>query len=132
MHKPMNPKVRTSNSSYRPPPKLGLSLEACLSCLTIKVPKFSHWSSNSLGNVVIKKNAISRYRCKTLLPKLDFAQPEKPENANKQRYIDEAVSCLKQTFKQCRSESSYQFIDESKAKFKGRSSLKQYMPRCNL
>ncbi|XP_035233953.1 piggyBac transposable element-derived protein 3-like [Stegodyphus dumicola] len=104
-----------------------------LGCMLVmsynRVPKFSHyWSSNpSLGNVAIK-NAISRDRCKTLLSKLYFAAPEKPENASKTYYIDEVVSCLKQTFKQCRSESSYQAIDESMAKFKGRSSLKQYMP----
>ncbi|XP_035215305.1 piggyBac transposable element-derived protein 2-like, partial [Stegodyphus dumicola] len=104
-----------------------------LGCMLVmsynRVPKFSHyWSSNpSLGNVAIK-NAISRDRCKTLLSKLYFAAPEKPENASKTYYIDEVVSCLKQTFKQCRSESSYQAIDESMAKFKGRSSLKQYIP----
>ncbi|GFW28571.1 piggyBac transposable element-derived protein 4 [Trichonephila clavipes] len=101
-----------------------------LGCMLVmsynKVPKFSHyWSSNpSLGNIAIK-NAISRDRCKTLLSKLYFTEPE---NASKTYYIDEVVSCLKQTFKQCRSESSYQSIDESMAKFKGRSSLKQYMP----
>ncbi|GFU28635.1 piggyBac transposable element-derived protein 4 [Nephila pilipes] len=103
-----------------------------LGCILVmsynKVPKFSHyWPSNpSLGNVAIK-NAISRDRCKMLLSKLYFAEPEKPENASKTYYIDEVVSCLKQTFKKCRSESSYQSIDESMAKFKGRSSLKQYM-----
>ncbi|GFU24638.1 piggyBac transposable element-derived protein 4 [Nephila pilipes] len=88
-----------------------------------KVLKFSHyWSSNpSLGNVTIK-NATSRDRCKTLLLKLYFAEPE---NASKTYYTYEVVSCLKQTFKQFRSESSHKSIDESMAKFKGRSSLKQ-------
>ncbi|GFS38264.1 hsp90 co-chaperone Cdc37 [Trichonephila inaurata madagascariensis] len=77
-----------------------------LGCMLVmsynKVPKFSHyWSSNlSLGNVAIK-NAISRDRCKTLLSKLYFTEPEKPENASKTYYIDEVVSCLKQTFQQC-------------------------------
>ncbi|GFR01580.1 piggyBac transposable element-derived protein 4 [Trichonephila clavata] len=55
-----------------------------LKCMLVmsynKVPKFSHyWSSNpSLGNVAIK-NAISRNRCKMLLSKLYFAEPERPE-----------------------------------------------------
>ncbi|GFY49931.1 piggyBac transposable element-derived protein 4 [Trichonephila inaurata madagascariensis] len=52
-----------------------------LGCMLVmsynKVPKFSHyWSSNtSLGNVAIK-SAISRDRCKTLLSKLYFTEPE--------------------------------------------------------
>lgn len=104
-----------------------------LGCMLVisynKMPKFSdYWSSHpSLGNVAIK-NAISRDRCKILISKLYFAEPEKPGNASKTYYIDEVVSCLKQTFKECRSESSHQSIDESMTKFKGRSSLKQYMP----
>ncbi|KAG8258922.1 hypothetical protein J6590_108260 [Homalodisca vitripennis] len=57
-----------------------------------------------------------------------FNLPEQPENASKTYYIDEMISCLKFTFRKARSEASYQSIDESMAKFKGRSSLKQYLP----
>lgn len=94
-----------------------------------RVPTFAmYWSTNpSLGNEAIK-NAISRDRCQLLLSKLYFNEPEKPQNCAKTYYIDEVVSCFKQTFQGCRSDSIHQSIDESMAKFKGRSSLKQYMP----
>jgi len=38
------------------------------------------------------------------------------------------VNCMKQIFSNAMSESSYQSIDESMVKFKGRSVLKQYLP----
>lgn len=43
-------------------------------------------------------------------------------------YIDDVVSCLKQTFQKARDDSPFQSIDESMTKFKGRSTLKQFMP----
>lgn len=94
-----------------------------------RVPTFAmYWSANpSLGNEAIK-NAISRDRCQLLLSKLYFNDPRKPENATKTYYMDEVISCLKKTFSSTRTDSTYQSIDESMAKFKGRSSLKQYMP----
>lgn len=94
-----------------------------------RVPSFTdYWSSNSsLGNEAIK-NAISRNRCLLLFSKMYFNEPEKNANAPKTYYMDEVVNCLKKTFLQAREESPFQSIDESMAKFKGRSSLKQYLP----
>lgn len=94
-----------------------------------RLPSFNaYWSKNpSLGNAAIKA-AISRDRCKLLMSKLYFNDPNKPEGASKIYYIEEVVSCFKQTFQNCRSDSSRQSIDESMTKFKGRSTLKQYMP----
>jgi len=43
-------------------------------------------------------------------------------------YVEELFSCLLQTFQKTRQDSPFQSIDESMTKFKGRSSLKQYMP----
>lgn len=87
-----------------------------------------YWSRHpSMGNETIKK-AISRDRFKLISSKLYFAPPEKPPDASKTYYIDNVVQCLKQTFKKSRQDSTFQSIDESMTKFKGRSSLKQYMP----
>lgn len=87
-----------------------------------------YWSSRkSLGNDEIK-NAISRDRCQLLLSKLYFNNPEKPEDASKVYYIEEVLSCLKKTFLSARSDSTYQSIDETMTKFKGRTSMKQYVP----
>lgn len=104
---------------------LGVSLVMCYN----RVPGFNHyWSNNdSLGNAAIKK-AISRDRCKLLLSKIYFNNPEKPPDAGKIFYVEEVVNCLKHTFTKYRTDSTFQSIDESMAKFKGRSSLKQYLP----
>lgn len=87
-----------------------------------------YWSRNkSLGNPAIIE-AISRDRFMLLLSKLYLNYPEKPENASKIYYMEEVLSCLKHTFIKTRTDSTFQAIDESMTKFKGRSSLKQYLP----
>lgn len=104
-----------------------------LGCMLVmsynKVPNLSdYWSHNpSMGNEAIKL-AISRNRCLLLLSKLYFNDPQKPDNCSKTYYIDEVMNCFKYTFPKARSESPFQSIDESMTKFKGRSSLKQYLP----
>ncbi|GLV33179.1 hypothetical protein CBL_10526 [Carabus blaptoides fortunei] len=94
-----------------------------------RVPNFTdYWSKNpSLGNEAIK-TAIARNRAQLLLSKMYFNYPEKGADAPKTYYIDEVVSCLRYIFPKCREDSAFQSIDESMAKFKGRSSLKQYLP----
>lgn len=94
-----------------------------------RVPSFhDYWSKKkSLGNACIK-DAISRDRCTLLLSKMYYTDPEKPENCSKTYYVDELVTCLKQKFQSARSFSSHLSVDESMVKFKGRSSLKQYLP----
>ncbi|XP_050313146.1 piggyBac transposable element-derived protein 4-like [Anthonomus grandis grandis] len=57
-----------------------------------------------------------------------YNNPSHPENSGKLYYIEEVMSCLKHTFSKARSESTFQSIDESMVKFKGRSALKQYLP----
>ncbi|GFQ64883.1 piggyBac transposable element-derived protein 4 [Trichonephila clavata] len=59
-----------------------------------------------------------------------FNNPKKPENAPKIYYTDEVMKCFKKkkTFLEARQDSPFQSIDEPMAKFKGRSSLKQYLP----
>lgn len=108
-------------------------IEIILGCLLImsynRVPSIHmYWSRNiSLGNLAIK-NAISRDRFLLLISKLYFADPKKPSNSSKTYYIEDVVNCLKKTFQMARSDSTFQSIDESMTKFKGRSSLKQYLP----
>ena len=94
-----------------------------------RVPNLSdNWSNNpSLGNQFIK-NAISRNRFQFLMSKLYCNYPEKPDSAAKLYYVEELVNCMKETFSNSMRESSHQSIDESMVKFKGRSSLKQYLP----
>ncbi|XP_037047253.1 piggyBac transposable element-derived protein 4-like [Bradysia coprophila] len=87
-----------------------------------------YWSNNhTLGNKAIK-NAITRDRFLLLASKLYFNHPKKPEGADKLYYMEKLVDCLKYTFKRARSESTFQSIDETMVKFKGRWSGKQYMP----
>lgn len=87
-----------------------------------------YWNTNtSLGNMAIK-SAISRDTFMLLISKLYFNNPEKFQESSKIYYIDELVSCLKSTYKEARTEASFQSIDESMVKFKGRSTMKQYLP----
>ncbi|XP_050316101.1 piggyBac transposable element-derived protein 4-like [Anthonomus grandis grandis] len=88
----------------------------------------NYWSKKeSMGNSTIQKT-FSRDRYMTLSSKIYFASPQKPPNASKTYYIEYLLSCFKYTFPKCRQDSQYQSIDESMTKFKGRSSMKQYMP----
>lgn len=52
----------------------------------------------SMGNISIK----------TLISKLHFNYPEKPNDASKTFYIDELESCYKFTYPKARTESRYQ------------------------
>ena len=79
--------------------------------------------AKSLGN-----RSISRDRFGFITSKMYFATPEKPSNSSLTYYLDDLVRCLKANFQKCRQDSSYQSIGESMTNFKGRSTLKQYMP----
>ncbi len=94
-----------------------------------KLPEFhDYWSSRtSLGNQLVKE-VISRDRFCILFGKLYFTSPVKPADASKTYYIEDFAECLQKQFQKCREDSPFQSIDESMTKFKGRSSLKQYMP----
>lgn len=104
---------------------LGISMVMCYN----RLPSIRHyWSNNeSMGNHFIKRS-MSRNRFQLIGSKLYFAPPEQPPNASKTYYIDDCVSCLKYSFQRCREDSARQSIDEGMVKFKGRSTLKQYMP----
>ena len=87
-----------------------------------------YWSSKlSMGNALIK-STFSRDRFKLLFSKIYVNSPEKPSSASKTYYVEELFSCLKHTFQKVRQDSPFESIDESMTKFKGRSSIKQYLP----
>lgn len=104
---------------------IGCNLVMCYN----RVPKIRYyWSSKvSVRNHLIS-SSISRNRCMFLMSKLYFNHPTKPNNCSKIYYAEELLECFKYTFQKYRSDSSRQSIDESMVKFKGRSSLKQYLP----
>lgn len=87
-----------------------------------------YWSKNkSVRNETIAA-AMSRNRFMLLHSKLYFNHPSKPKEASKTYYTSELVNCLIYTFNRYRSESTHQSIDEFMVKFKGRTSMKQYVP----
>lgn len=87
-----------------------------------------YWSNNkSLRNETIA-TAISRNRFMLLHSKMYFNHPLKSKEASKTYYTSELVNCLIYTFNRYRSEATHQSIDEFMVKFKGRTSMKQYMP----
>lgn len=108
-------------------------IKIVIGCMIImsynRLPSFRHyWSKHhSMGNDAIK-SAISRDRFQLLSSKMYFASPEKPDGASKLYYVEDMMECLKSRFLSSRMESAYQSIDESMTKFKGRSSMKQYLP----
>lgn len=88
-----------------------------------------YWLPNpSLENKAIK-NAISRDRFLLLASKIYFNHPKKPRNADKTYYTNVLIKHLVKAFRKARGESTRQSIDETMVKFKGRSRIKQYMPK---
>lgn len=87
-----------------------------------------YWSKNkSLRNETIA-SSISRDRFMLIHSKLYFNHPQKPADAEKSYYTAELINCLVYTFNRYRSEGTYQSIDEFMVAFKGRSSMKQFVP----
>lgn len=79
----------------------------------------------SLGKPVIKI-AIGRDRCKFLLSKMYYDDPNTPDNPSKTYYLQLVVSGLKNRFKTLEQVVLNQSYDEIITRFKG-SSLKQYL-----
>lgn len=79
-----------------------------------------------MRNAVLK-NAISRDVFTLLLSKMYYANPKRQKNSSKTYCIDD-VSCVKEKYAAARSLCSCLNIEKTMAKFKGGSTLKQYMP----
>ncbi len=115
---------------YRTSPEEIMIVLGCMLVMSYnKVPSMRmYWSRNeSLGNITIKR-AISRDRFQLIFSKMYYNNPEKPEDASKIYYVEEVLSSFKEKFLIARTDSTFQSIDESMAKLKGRSALKQYLP----
>lgn len=117
------------NETFTDEGKIRIVLGVILIMCYNRVPALrDYWSKNeSLGYNFVKK-AISRNRFQMLISKMYFNNPEKPAGADKLYYVEELINCFKHTFLEGMTDSTFQSIDESMVKFKGRSTGKQYLP----
>nr|CAH7734315.1 unnamed protein product [Callosobruchus chinensis] len=92
-----------------------------------------YWSSQEEIRDSYISKVISRDRFYWLLSHLHFSdnalQPKKgDQNFNKLYKLGSLLTTLSRTYKEFYSPTEFQAIDESMIKYKGRSSMKQYMP----
>lgn len=126
-------KIRKSKTKVSALDTDAAEIELLLSVFMImsynRVPELAHyWSHDqSLSNSVIKQ-AISCNLFQSLASKLNPANPQKPADHSKTYHINEMVECLNSNFRKIPSDSVFQSIDEAMTKFKGRFSIKQYLP----
>ncbi|CAF4271227.1 unnamed protein product, partial [Rotaria sp. Silwood2] len=99
-----------------------------------KLPSYrDYWSSNSNLNVPIVCQTMSRNTFTKILSNIHLADntkiPPKTSNKYSKTYkVDEFLNILMKNFKKNYNLGENVSIDESMIKFKGRSSLKQYLP----
>ena len=99
-----------------------------------KLPSYKHyWSSNLNFKVPIVSQTMSRNLFEKISSNIHLADNKKiPPKASpeysKTYKVDEFLEILQKNFKQNYILDEYVSIDESMIKFKGRSSLKQYLP----
>ena len=99
-----------------------------------KLPSFKdYWSSKDEMRDTFISSAIGRDRFAWLLTNIHLndnsVQPQKGEqNYDKLYKLRPLLSKLQETFLSSMKPSEFQSVDESMIKFKGRSSLRQYMP----
>lgn len=99
-----------------------------------KLPSYKdYWSSSPVLRDSYISSCMSSKRFSCLLGNLhvndNILQPKKGERGFDKLYkIRPLLSTLSETFKNSYSSLEFQSIDESMIKFKGRSSIRQYMP----
>lgn len=94
-----------------------------------KLPCISdYWSTNAMtGNESIKQ-AMTRERFKTILQNLHFSDNEKKqEPTDRAAKIRPIIEHLNSSFQAAMEDTGHQSIDEHMCKYKGRSSMKQYI-----
>ena len=79
-----------------------------------------------IGNNVIQ-NSLTRGRYQEILQNLHFADNSKQDQSNKGYKIRPIIDDLNRSFHESYSNEPKQSIDEHMAKFKGRSSMRQYL-----
>ena len=99
-----------------------------------KLPSYrDYWSSNSNFNVPIVCQSMSRNTYTKILSNIHLADntnipPKTSSKYSKTYKVDEFLNILLKNFKKNYNLCENVSIDESMIKFKGRSSLKQYLP----
>ena len=99
-----------------------------------KMPSYRHfWSSDSLLRIDFVANAMSRIQYDWILLNLYLNDNNKAPNRDDINFdklykVRPFITSLCNQFMKNYNPTEHQSIDESMIKFKGRSSLKQYMP----
>ncbi|XP_051167638.1 piggyBac transposable element-derived protein 4-like [Leptopilina boulardi] len=128
--------ARQKNSKQEPVTKVELLVFLGINILMgiKKLPSYrDHWSSNAQLHDSYISSLMTVNRFGFFLSHLHLNnnnnEPKKGHpNYDKLYKLRLIIDTLSHTFKSCWNPGKYQSIDESMIKFKGRSSLKQYMP----
>ena len=93
-----------------------------------KLPSLeNYWSTDKcIGSEKIQ-NAMPRARIQSILQNLHFSNNDNDYKTDKSYKIRPVIEHLKKVFAECLSTSLFQSVDEHICKFKGRSSMKQYI-----
>jgi len=100
-----------------------------------KLPSYrNYWSKDPNFNVPIVSEAMSRNLFSKILSNIHLVDNKKMPSKTSKNYsktykIDNFMQILKHNFQKNYILGEYVSIDESMIKFKGRSSLKQYLPK---
>ena len=93
-----------------------------------KLPSIEdYWSTDQyIGNQNIQK-VMTRTRFQTILQNMHFSDNDKDDKTDKSFKIRAIIEHLNKVFAESLSDSAFQSVDEHMCKFKGRSSMKQYI-----
>ena len=93
-----------------------------------KLPSLEdYWSTDKcIGNEKIQ-NAMPRARIQSILQNLHFSNNDNDYKTDKSYKIRPVIKHLNKVFAECLSNSPFQSVDEHICKFKGRSSMEQYI-----
>ena len=93
-----------------------------------KLPSLEDYLSTDkcIGNEQIQ-NVLTRTRFQSILQNLHFSNNDNDDKTNKSNKIHPVIKHLNKLFAESLSNSPFQSFDEHMCKFKGRSSMKQYI-----
>ena len=93
-----------------------------------KLPSLENYSSTDkcIGNEKIQ-NVMTRTRFQSILQNLHFSNNNNDDQTDKSYKIRPVFKHLSKVFAESLSNSRFQSVDEHMCKFKGRSSMKQYI-----
>ena len=93
-----------------------------------KLPTIEHyWSTDRfIGNQALR-DVMTKSRFKQTLQNIHFSNNDTADTVDKDNKVRPLINHFNEAFQSAMSNSSIQSIDESMIKFKGRSSMKQYI-----